>query len=477
MDDLSNAIRHDFSTSVDGIVPVHARRPRWHMTALWTTFAANFSFVFLGIALYFGGYGLAATVGIAVLGCSLYIGYGLFASYLGSTTGQTHALLTRSIFGGLGSWLVGIFVLLAPLGWVGFNSGLLARTWDGLYGWGHLELLTVVLASVMIINNLVGFTGISIYARYIVAPLMIVWIAYFVVRAFVFDGSSLNFSPPSGGLPFWAAVGAAAGFAMWGNEPDVWRFGKPTFVWPLPSFLFAYFWFILFVVGGWVMACLSRSTDFGSQVRFMTNYSLFGSLWLAWLVATIGIFAVNDGNYYESINAGQNLIGAWRKWQRPFTCLAVAGLGAVAAYYVNFSFVEGWFKVAGFLAITVPSATVIMVVDQLVLPRLFGIKRAVAPVPAWRDVGFANWPAIAALVVAIVYGAFASSLLPLSATVEDRYWGPVPLECWAIAALLYLILVAITRSRAPASLHIILGFSHTAVAGELPESNGRSQHT
>jgi purine-cytosine permease-like protein len=474
MHDIRNAIRHDFSTSENGVVPVRARRPRWHMTALWTTFAANFSFVFLGVALYSGGYGLAATVGIALLGCSLYIGYALFASYLGSTTGQTHALLTRSIFGGLGSWLVGAFVLVAPLGWVGFNSGLLAQTWDGLYGWGHLELLTVVLAFVMIINNLVGFTGISIYARYIVAPLMILWIAYFIVRAFTFDGSFLHSEPHGGALPFWAAVGSAVGFAMWGNEPDVWRFGKPSFIWPLPSFVFAYFWFVLFVLGGWIMACLSGSSDFGAQVRFMTNYSLFGVLWLAWVVATVGIFAVNDGNYYESINAGQNLVGAWRKWRRPFTCLAVASGGAFAAYYVNFSFIEGWFKVGGFLSITVPSATVIMVVDQLVLPRLFGINRAVTPVPAWREVGFANWPAIAALVVAVVYGAFASSLLPFSATVEDRYWGPVPLECWAIAALLYLALVALARSKARASLHMILGFSHTAIAKAVPELTGGS---
>src|SRR5690242_2213065 len=56
--DLRGAIGHDFSTSDEGVVPALSRRPLWHLTALWTTLAANFSFLFLGVALYSGGYGL-----------------------------------------------------------------------------------------------------------------------------------------------------------------------------------------------------------------------------------------------------------------------------------------------------------------------------------------------------------------------------------------------------------------------------------
>src|SRR5207247_5748174 len=106
-------------------------------------------------------------------------------------------LLTRSIFGRLGSWLVSAFVLLAPLGWVGFTAGLLAQTWAGLYGWGNVELITIVLAAVMIVNNLLGFTGISVFARYLFAPLTILWVAYFVVRGIAFDHHLLQ-SPESG---------------------------------------------------------------------------------------------------------------------------------------------------------------------------------------------------------------------------------------------------------------------------------------
>jgi purine-cytosine permease-like protein len=457
---VRDAIAHDFSTSVAGIVPQAERRRRWHFTAFWTTLAANFSFLFLGSALYDGGFDFIATVGITVLGCSLYIAYALFASYLGSRSGQTHGLLTRSIFGGVGSWVVSAFLVIAPLGWVGFTAGLLAQTWEGLYGGDHLETLTVVLAVIMIINNLLGFTGISAFARYLVAPLTILWVSYFVARALIVDGGALGEGSPHGSLPFWAAVGSVIGFAMWGNEPDVWRYGKPKMLWPLPSYVFAYSWFVLFVTAGWIMSRLSESTDFGVQVHFIADYSLFGASGLALFVATVSLFAVNDGNYYESINAGQNLIGAWSRWRRPMTCVVVAVGGGVAAYVVNFEFVDGWFKVAGFLAITAPAATVIMVVDQLVLPRLFGIRRPLRPIPAWDEVGLANWPAIVALLVAVGYGAYASSLLS-STAIEKRYWGPVPLTVWVIAALLYLTLVAVVRAVAPASLRRTLGYSST----------------
>ena len=47
----------------------------------------------------------------------------------------------------------------------------------------------------------------------------------------------------------------------------------------------------------------------------------------------------------------------------------------IAADLVNFHFLNGWFKVASFLAVTVPCATVIMAVDHFLLPRLFRISR------------------------------------------------------------------------------------------------------
>jgi purine-cytosine permease-like protein len=455
---LDESISHDYSTSSTGIVPLTRRRPIWHFAGLWTTFAAGFSFIFLGFELH-DGHSLASVALITVVGFALYAAYAMFGAYLGARTGQTHGLLTRSIFGVAGSWLVSAFVLVAPLGWVGFQAGLMVQIWDGLYGWGHVFTLTLIFGGVMILNNLFGFTGISVFARYLVTPLIILWVLYLVIKAFVIDSDKLGGTPPGPGLPFWVAVTAVIGFAMWGNEPDVFRFGKPSFWWPLPSFLFAGVWFVLFTMGGWMMAQLSKSADFGAQMKFITDYSLFGALWLAWILATISQFAINDGNFYESVNAGQNLIGGWRRWRRPYTALIVAGGGVIAAWLVNYHFLNGWFKVAGFLAITVPCSTVIMAVDHFLLPRLFRISRPLTQVPSWSQAGVCNVPAVVALLTAVVFGVVGLADLPSGWGYDTApsNWGPVPVEAWVLSGVVYVAAVAVARVVVP-SVKGVLGF-------------------
>jgi len=465
---LDVSVRHDYSTSDTGIVPLERRRPMWHFMGLWTTFVAGFSYMFLGFELHDGGHSLAATVGITAFGYALYVAYAVVGSYLGSRTGQTHALLTRSIFGLIGSWIVSAFILVAPLGWVAFQANLMITLWDGFYGWGHIFTLTLLFAGLMIFNNLLGFTGISVFARYLVTPLLILWGIYMVVKAAIDAHGQLGGTPAGSGLPFWVAVTAVIGFAMWGNEPDFWRFGKPRFMWPLPTYLFAGCWFVLFTMAGWMMEQLAKTGDSAAVFRFTVHYSLFGAFWLAWIIATVSQIAINDGNYYESVNAGQNLIGGWHRWRRPFTCLLVAGGGVIAADLVNFHFINGWFKVAVFLAITVPCATVIMAVDHFLLPRFFRISRPLTNVPSWEQVGLINVPAVVALLVAVFFGATGTAIWPhgwIYSTPQES-WGPVPVESWLIAGGLYFGLVALVRAFGP--VRSWLGFPKTVPDEAIP---------
>jgi purine-cytosine permease-like protein len=446
--ELDASIKHDYSTTGTGIVPLEHRRPMWHFMGLWTTFVAGFSYMFLGFEIRDGGHSLASTVGITLLGYGIYVCYAMFGSYLGSRTGQTYGLLTRSVFGSGGSVIVSLFVLLAPLGWVAFQANLLVTIWDGFYGWGHIFWLTLIVAGLMIFNNLLGFTGISVFARYLVTPLLILWALYMVIKGFVVDSGSFSGTPKGGGLPIWVAVAAVIGFSMWGNEPDFWRYGKPRFWWPLPTYLFAAVWFTLFTMGGWMMAALAKSDDSATIFNFTVHYSLFGAFWLAWIIATVSQVAINDGNYYESVNAGQNLVGGWRHWRRPYTVLLVAAGGVIAADLVNFHFLNGWFKVATFLAISVPSATVIMAVDHFLLPRIFKVSRPLTKVPTWSEAGLFNWPAVISLLVAVFYGVTGSASWPggwLNAAPSNN-WGPVPLESWLIAGGLYIVFVAIAKA-------------------------------
>src|SRR5437868_633025 len=144
---LDASIRHDYSTSDTGIVPLGRRRPMWHFMGLWTTFVAGFSYMFLGFEIHDGGHSLASTVGI-------------------------------------------------------------------------------------------------------------LWCISLVLKVFFADGGKLGGTPQGSGLPLWVAVSAVIGFSMWGNEPDFWRYGKPRFAWPVPTYLFAALWFVLFTMAGWMMADL-----------------------------------------------------------------------------------------------------------------------------------------------------------------------------------------------------------------------------
>src|SRR5205814_8611727 len=104
-------------------------------------------------------------------------------------------------------------------------------------------------------------------------------------------------------------------------------------------------------------------------------------------------------------------------------------------------------KVATFLAITVPCATVIMCVDHFLLPRLFRISRPLTQVPAWEEAGLINWPATLALLGAVFFGVTGTASWPhgwLESAPQDS-WGPVPLEAWLIAGWLYVALVSVAR--------------------------------
>ena len=150
--------------------------------------------------------------------------------------------------------------------------------------------------------------------------------------------------------------------------------------------------------------------------------------------------------------------------------LIVAGGGVIAADLVNFHFLNGWFKVATFLAITVPCATVIMAVDHFLLPRLFRISRPLTRVPAWEETGLINVPAVVALLAAVFFGVTGTANWPHGwiYSAPQNGWGPVPVESWLIAGALYVGLVAVAQ--ATGRLRDWLGFAKTVPDEQIPNA-------
>jgi purine-cytosine permease-like protein len=459
---LREAISHDYSTD---IVPIDKRRPTWHLGALMLTFWGGFSYVFVGFILNEAGYTLPKAITVILVGSAVYWAYGMFAGYLGARTGQTHALLTRSIFGVWGSVVVSVIIVLIQLGWTGFQGNLTVQIWGGIYGWHHILLIGVILTAVMITNNFFGFSGMTNFARYLVTPLMFLWLLYLVIKAFTTEGTAVLGAHPHTTTPLgtFAAITLVIGNLMWGEEPDFFRFAKAKFRAINVIYGFAIiFGFVLSAVGGWVMGQLAGTSNFGPAVKTIASYSLFGALWLAFIMVLLGQVSVNDGNYYVVINATQNLVGTVRRWNRRYTCLIAAAVGGLSAWIVPYVITNGFEKVASFAAIGVPTATMIMAADHFLLPRMFGISRPLDRVPRWHDAARGNWPAIIALLISVGLGAWGSGLLPGGAPTFNL--GIIPLETWVLGVLLYLVQVYLVKRYAGDKLQGSLGFSRPARA-------------
>jgi purine-cytosine permease-like protein len=462
-DELREEVKHDYSSSHDGIVPASARRGTWtHHVPLWVTLYAGFSYMALGSELYVYGYSLGRLVEVVAVSALIYLLYAIPAAYLGAWRGQTHALMSRSVFGRVGSCLVSVLVLVTPLGWVGFQANTLASIWSGLYGWSGVTVIGVGIAVLGITNNVFGFTGISAFARWVAAPITVLWVGWMVIKGLLETSGHVLHSHVhvAAATPFVIGVTIAIGFATYGNEPDLFRYAKPrvrSVVPPLAAGLLV--GQLLFPVAGWIIAARVGSGDLGKSVSGAVSFSLFGATLLAFLLATATQVAVNDANYYESLNAGQNLFGGWSHWRRIYTCLLIAAGGAFMAWWVPQS-LNNFFRAVTFLAVAVPTATVIMYTDQLLLPRLLGIRRRLDRVPSWHQAALANWPAIVSLLVAMAFGSYGSGILPGQAGSPLSGWGIVPLEAWLIGAVLYTTLAALV-ARNPAREQI-LGFPREA---------------
>lgn len=465
-DELKAEIKHDYSSSHDGIVPLDARRGTWsHHVPLWITLYAGFSYMALGSELYAFGYTLHKMLLVVAVSSVCYLLYATPAAYLGAYRGQTHALMGRSVFGLTGSMLVSVFVLIAPLGWIGYQSNTLSVIWNSLYGWTPVVGIGVVIAILNITNNVLGFTGITAFARWVAGPVTVLWVIWMVIKALTQTNGQVLHSHLAGvSTPLSVGIIAAIGFATYGNEPDLFRYAKPSWkavVPPLAAGLII--GQILFPLAGWIIAARIHSADFGAGFSEAVLFSLFGLAILAFILATATQVAVNDANYYESLNAGQNLFGGWSKWRRAYTCALIAAGGGFMAWWVPQS-LNHFFRIATWLAVSVPTATVIMYVDQLVLPRLLKIDRRMDTVPAWNQVARGNWPGIAALLIGTGFGAWASGVFPWQAGTPYAGWGIVPLEAWLLAGVIYIALAAVV-ARMPWG-RTALGFPSTALVGE-----------
>jgi purine-cytosine permease-like protein len=456
-ENLGEALTYDLAYD---IVPESARRSPLSMGLLWLATQTTFSGMFIGFSAQQSGQSLAQLLEGCGIGTLCICIYGILAGYLGAVTGQMQPFLTRAVFGKFGSIIVSIFLIVMGSGWYSFQAVYTGQLFQGVFGWTiSTTILAVILTVLMGTNNLIGFKGIGIFGRF-VAPFVFFIAVYSLYQAFATTPQSVIWAAPK--IADTTSVIATAtliiGAGVYGNEPDVWRFSRREFgAVAVPMFCAYLLGLFLFPIAGWVMALTSTGSTPTQQAQVIVHY-LFGSAGFAALIIFFSQFALNDMNLYESINAMTNVFNMKRYYS--IAILLIGGI-ALSVWMATAASENVFFIVAGIGASTVPTATTLMVVDILLLPKVFGIKRDLSSVLGWRDLESTNWLGIAALLVGVVV----AIVLSIPGNVIPNFGlsiGLAPFEGWAAAVVLYLVLIAAVRGNA--NFHWTIGLKGTQAA-------------
>ncbi|MFB7166096.1 cytosine permease [Streptomyces sp. NPDC056242] len=453
----------------DSVVPQSERRSNVRMMLTFLSMQATFGAAYVGYTARFEGLTftqLIVAMAIATAAMSLYC-FG--AANTGAAVGQTTSVMTRGVFGRLGSRLVSVLLVINGMGFYVFTVLFVMSLLGGLFTVPAVKAVSVGLAFLMITNTYFGFSGVQRFAQYVAVPVVMIWGLYATIRglATISDTqlhSHIHVAAPSSML---FVTGAMVGLSTWGNEADVFRYAKMRPQWNVPTIIVSYLvGSFMFPVMGYVVAVLADQADFGPSIKYFVNFSLFGLVALGFVFFIINQAAVNDGNLYIAVNGVQNLTSDMPRWRRQYTVLVLAVVAAGLTLVLP-SLQKTFNIVTGIGAVTVPTASTVMAVDYFLIPRLFGLRRPMERVTGWKDAAAANWPGVVAVIAGTVVGAATGGLIPGTSGFQHTYIGFPALQAWVTGAVVYLIGVALVHRRANA--RALLGFPYfTPVRTEHP---------
>ena len=452
---VSDADIADFTESV---VPQTNRRSNLRMLAQFLSMQATFGAVLVGYGARFQGLTLSELAEAMLIAVAVMSLYCIASANAGSTTGQTHSVMARSIFGTLGSGLVSILLVINGMAFYLFTVKFVIDITSGLITLPVIGVLTAVLAFVMIVNTYFGFEGVQRFAQYVAVPVILVWGVIATFLAFGATSAEVLAAVPQvdSKTGMLIVVTGMVGLSTWGNEPDFFRYAKAgrASMWNVPTIVISYLvGAFLFPILGYLVAAISNQPDFGPSISFFVSFTMFGSGILGIVIIVINQWAVQDGNLYIAVNGAQNVLSGIPGWRRQYTVIGL-GLIAAALTFVLPNLQDTFNLATSIGSTTVPVASIIMAIDLFLLPRLFGINRPMHRVASWNELGTANWPGVVALACGTLVGLYCAGLLPLAGS---RMIGLPAVQAWITGGVVYLLGVALVHRSA--SMKSLLGFS------------------
>lgn len=417
-------------------VPLSERRSPITMGLLWITMVTGFPSVLVGFEWVKQGLAFQQMLVCLILSNFVLLLYAVPACYLGSQTGFTYSLLSRSVFGQWGSRMISACLVILSMGWYGLTAYLMADALKGLF---HLDLPVAALAAgfgiLMAFNNFFGFSGIANFAGYIAAPVLVAWVG------FTFCKASPNLTPEMLQAPSQCTFGAALslisafvlGYGAWGNEADFWRYGKvrKSFV-VVPLVVSNVIGQVVFPITGWILAQMTHITEFSKATAYMNQYSFGGMAPVAALVLFVTYFALADSCLYGSINGVENLIEVSRR--KLVASLTV--LGAILAAWLS-GYPRAFQDVASASSIVLPCATVILLAEAYVVPKFSRNAINLYRLYEFNELPQINRNAVAAFVAGSAVGIATAGMIP---GLEFLHVGISGLQAWFVSFALYTVL-------------------------------------
>lgn len=431
---LEEAINSDDNTT--RAVPLSERRGPFLMGLLWITMVTGFPAVLAGFTWFQNGLTLSQILYCSVISTVILMAYCVPACHLGTVSGQTYALMSRRLFGRLGSMFISINVSWISLAWYGLAALLLA---DGLKGVMPIPVdtmwLTVAIALVMSVNNLFGFSGVANFAGYLAAPVLIAWIVLTFVKVFVATPATVWSAPEHVGfsqaLPLVSAL--IIGNSAWGNEPDYWRYAKPKLSnTAIPLMISIAIGQFVFPITGWLLARETGITEYAAASGLMTRYALGGASILAAIVLIVTYWGLNDANLYAAINGVANL----KKYSRKKLTMVLTVIGALAGAILSKDS-KALETVCSISSIVLPCATIIAMTEWYCSTRGKDAVPFYATIPEFAQLPAVRWSALVAFLIGSAAGIVTSGLIP---ALEPLHFGVAPLQSWLTTFVVYMLL-------------------------------------
>jgi purine-cytosine permease-like protein len=414
-------------------VPLSERRSPITMGLLWITMVTGFPSILVGFEWVKDGLVFQQVLVCLVLSNLVLLLYAIPACFLGSQTGLTYSLLSRSIFGQWGSRLISVCLVVLSMGWYGLTAYLMADALKGLFQLDiPIALLSAGFGILMAFNNFFGFSGIANFAGYLAAPVLVAWVG------FTFFKASGNLTPimlsEQPHQNFGAALSLVSAFVLgygaWGNEPDFWRYGKPRTVFVvIPLVVAIVIGQVVFPITGWILGQMTQITEFAKATAFMNQYSFGGMAPVAALVLFVTYFALADSCLYGSINGVENL----HEFSRRHVVGGLTIVGAILAAWLS-GYSRAFQDVAALSSIVLPCATVIMIAEAYVVPRFTKNAIDLSRVYEFRDLPLLNISAIVAFIAGSATGIATAGIFP---ALEFIHVGISGLQAWVVSFALY----------------------------------------